>query len=44
MIRIIKSCLGCSFALRNNGEVYAVLTDGGSSGKTEVHIFDALSG
>jgi hypothetical protein len=32
------------FALRDNGEVYAVLTDGGSSGKTEVHIFDALSG
>jgi hypothetical protein len=32
------------FALRNNGEVYAVLTDGGSSGKTEVHIFDALTG
>jgi hypothetical protein len=32
------------FALRSNGEVYAVLTDGGSSGKTEVHIFDALTG
>jgi hypothetical protein len=27
------------FALRPNGEVYAVLTSGGSSGKTEVHIF-----
>lgn len=32
------------FALRDNGEVYGVLTQGGSSGKTEVHIFDALSG
>ena len=27
------------FALRANGEVYAVHTEGGSSGKTEVHIF-----
>lgn len=32
------------FALRSNGEVYAVLTQGGGSGKTEVHVFDALSG
>lgn len=31
------------FALRANGEVYAVLTSGGSSGKTEVHIFQGAT-
>ena len=31
------------FALRANGEVYAVLTSGASSGKTEVHIFQAAT-
>lgn len=31
------------FALRANGEVYAVLTNGGSSGKTEVHIFQGAT-
>lgn len=31
------------FALRANGEVYAVLTQGASSGKTEVHIFQGAT-
>lgn len=31
------------FALRANGEIYAVLTSGGSSGKTEVHIFQGAT-
>ena len=31
------------FALRANGEIYAVLTSGGASGKTEVHIFQGAT-
>lgn len=32
------------FALRPNGEVYGVLTQGGSSGRTELHVFEAAPG